>query len=281
MTNFELMQFQTNDGSGAHIGYELIEGVLPQDTMFIHGNMASNRWWYPAADVWKKKASGKKLPGAMILAEFRGCGKSSPPRNQADVDMHLFAQDFIALAKSLKRPQKINLIGHSTGGLIVALMLAKAPELFEKAVLLDPVGAKGVTFNDAMTDAFEQMKTNRGLVSIVIGSTIRGYDAQSEFFDQVIVADAFHAAQTVGDKVLRALDGLDSRNEVSKVKHAVLVLHGEHDVLLPVADSQEIADLMSNARFEIVPGQGHCTNLENPEKFVAIAEKFLFSNGSL
>ncbi|MFN7728177.1 MAG: alpha/beta fold hydrolase [Bdellovibrio sp.] len=271
-----MMQFQTNDGSGAHIGFEVIEDVLPQDTMFIHGNMASNRWWYPAADVWRKKASGQRLPGAMILAELRGCGKSSAPRDQADVDMHLFAQDFIGLAKSLKRG-KIHLVGHSTGGLIVALMLAKAPELFEKAVLLDPVGAKGVTFNDAMTDAFEQMKTNRGLVSIVIGSTIRGYDTQSEFFDQVIVADAFLAAQTVGDKVLRALDGLDSRNEVSKVKHAVLVLHGEHDLLLPIVDSQEMASLMSNARFEVVPEQGHCTNLENPEKFVLIADKFLFS----
>ena len=271
-----MMMFQTNDGSGAQIGYEVIEGVLPQDTMFIHGNMASNRWWHPSADVWKQKAAGQKLPGAMILAEFRGCGRSTPPRSQADVDMHLFARDFVALASSLGRG-KMNLVGHSTGGLIVALMLAQKPELFEKAVLLDPVGATGVQFNDAMTEAFEQMKTNRGLVGVVIGSTILG-NTETAFFNDVIVTDAFHAAQTVGDKVLRALDGLDTRGEISKIPHPVLVLHGEKDQLLPVADSQAMASLIKGGVFEIIPGQGHCTNVENPQKFVEIVSGFLFSN---
>ena len=274
-----MRMFQTNDGSGAQIGYEVIEGVLPQDTMFIHGNMASNRWWHPSADVWKQRAAGKKLPGAMILAEFRGCGRSTPPRSQADVDMHLFARDFIALAESLGRG-KMNLVGHSTGGLIAALMLAKKPALFEKAVLLDPVGATGVKFNDAMTDAFEQMKSNRGLVGVVIGSTILGHQADSSYFNDVIVTDAFHAAQTVGDKVLRALDGLDTRGEISTIPHPVLVLHGEKDNLLPVADSKAMADLIKAGRFEEIPGHGHCTNVENPEIFTRIVEDFLFKHGA-
>lgn len=266
--------YKTQDGSGAEIHYEIIEGVLPENTLFIHGNMASNGWWYPSEQVWAQQ-SKRALTGAMILVEFRGCGKSTPPRSQADVDMKLFADDFIGLTRSLNRG-KLNLVGHSTGGLIAALMLAKAPELFNKAVLLDSVGAKGVKFQESMTAAFEQMKTDKPLVAIVLGSTIYQNNPETDFFKQIVVEHGFHACQTVGDKVLRALDGLNVESEMKTVTHPVLVLHGEHDQLLPVADSQALAALMKNSTFETIPGQGHCANVENPEKFVGIVNRFLF-----
>lgn len=266
--------FQVSDGSGAQIHFEILEGLVPVDTLCIHGNMASTKWWGPAAQVWKQAPLSKN--GALILVDFRGCGQSTPPRSQKDVAMDLFAEDFIALVRSLKRGP-MNLIGHSTGGLIAALMLEKAPELFNKAVLLDPVGAGGIRFDDSLTGAFEQMKTNKELVAIVLGSTIYQNDPQSEFFKTVVVEDAFHAAKTVGDKVLRALDGLDVRSRLRTVKHPVLVLHGEHDQLLPMADSKELAALMSNSKFEVIQGQGHCANVENSEKFVKITSEFLFS----
>ncbi len=263
--------FITQDGAQIH--YEVIEGVLPQDTMFIHGNMASNRWWYPSAEIWKQK-SAEEDNGAMILVEFRGCGKSSAPRGQSEVDMSLFANDFISLAKSLGRG-KINVVGHSAGGLIAGLMMAKAPDIFAKGVLLDPVGAKGIVFQNTMTAAFENMKTNKELVALVIGSTIQDNNPHDVYFRDVVVEDAFHAANTVGDLVLRALDGFDCQAELSAKKHSVLVLHGEFDTLLPIADSRKLAQLMQG-EFAVIPGQGHCVNIENPQKFVDIANTYLF-----
>lgn len=266
--------FNVTDEPCAGINYEIIEGVLPRDTLFIHGNMASLRWWYPAETAWRKKTGGREK-GSMILAEFRGCGKSSAPKAQSEVDMKLFARDFISLIRSMGR-NKVNLVGHSTGGLIAALMLAEAPELFDRAVLLDPVGARGVTFDDSMTAAFEQMKTDKNLVALVMGSTIKDNNPESDFFRQIVVEDGFQAVQTVGDRVLRALNGLDVRRELEGVRHFALVLHGEHDKLLPMEDSKALAGLMKNAEFQIIPDQGHCANVESPEKFVEIAHDFLF-----
>lgn len=263
------------DGTGFELNYEIIPGILPENTIFLHGNLASNRWWYPAEQVWARKAKGKDYKGSMIMAEFRGCGKSSAPRGQHDIDMHLFAQDFISLIEK-ENMGPLNIVGHSTGGLIAALMLAKAPQLFRKAVLLDPVGATGVKFEDSMTAAFEQMKVNKDLVALVMGSTIYNNDANSDFFRQIVVEDAFHAVNTVGAGVLKALDGLDVRNECAKIGHPVLVLHGEHDQLLPMADSQAMASLMKNAKFEIVKGHGHCANAENPSYFTDLVDSFAF-----
>jgi len=260
----------------AEIHYEIVEGLLPEDTFFIHGNLASHRWWYPAEAIWRKKAKGEQK-GAMIRVDFLGCGKSSAPRSQEDVDMKAFARDFTDLVKSLGRGP-MHVVGHSTGGLIAALMLAEEPTLFKKAVLLDPVGARGVTFDESITSAFEKMKNDRALVALVIGSTIKDNNPEADFFRQVIVDDAAHSIQSVGDKVLRALDGFDVRPTVAEIGNPVLVLHGEHDSLLPVQDSRELASLMKHAQFSIIPGQGHCTNVENPEKFVAHVHDFLFVN---
>ena len=269
--------FEVNDGTGFQLNYEVIPNVLPESTLFLHGNLASNRWWYPAEQAWSKKAKGRGLQGSMILAEFRGCGQSSSPRGPQDIDMHLFARDFVSLVEQ-KNFAPLNIVGHSTGGLIALLMLSRAPHLFRKAVLLDPVGAKGVQFDDSMTAAFEQMKVNKELVAMVMGSTIQNNDPASDFFRQVVIEDAFHAVNTVGAGVLKALDGLDISADCLKIGHPVLVLHGENDVLLPMADSKALAELMPNAQFQVIPGQGHCANVESPGKFIDIVDSFAFSH---
>lgn len=266
--------FQVPDGTDFKMSFEVTPNCLPTTTLFIHGNLASNRWWHPSRDIVTKNASGS-LAGHMICAEFRGCGLSSAPKAANEITMDRLANDFIALCKS-QEWGKINLVGHSTGGLIAAIMMAKAPELFNKAVFLDPVGAKGVTFHESMPAAFEQMKQNKEIVALVMGSTIYNNDAKSDFFRQVVVEDGYKAVSQVGVLILKALDGLDVTALVKTITHPVLVLHGEHDTLLPVDDSKGMASIMANAKFEVFPGQGHCANVENPSAFVSKISSFLF-----
>ncbi len=258
------------------INYEVKEGLAPEDIFFIHGNVASNCWWYPAEAFWAKQAEGKNQKGALIYAEFRGCGKSTAPKDLSEVGMSLFADDFIEVVQSLRRGP-LHLVGHSAGGLIAAMMMARAPELFKRAILLDPVGARGVTFDKSMIAAFEAMKTDKKLTATIIGSTIYKNNPEDAFFNDYIVEDAFKAVRSVGHWVLESLDGLDVREQVKSIPNQTLVLHGEYDVLLPIKDSQELAALIPNARFEVIPQQGHCLNIENPEKFVSIVRNFLFA----
>ncbi len=258
------------------MNYEKIDAILPENTLFIHGNLASNRWWYPSEEVWKKNAKGKNLSGSMILGEFKGCGKSPVPKSQDEVDIHKFANEYIALVEKLNLGP-VHLVGHSTGGLIAALMMAKKPNLFKKAILLDPVGAEGIKFDDSMKAAFEAMKKDKNLVATVLASTIFNCNQETDFFKQIVVEDAFHAVQTVGIMVLRALDGLNIKNEISTVANETLVLHGEHDLLLPMEDSKKMASLMKNAQFEVIKNHGHCLNAEDPAYFVSTVDRFLFA----
>ncbi|WP_409480092.1 alpha/beta fold hydrolase [Pseudobdellovibrio sp. HCB154] len=257
------------------ISYDVFPNLVPQTTFFIHGNLASNRWWIPTVETLKTR-NAPSNHGQVICAEFRGCGQSEAPRAAADVTMDAFATDFIDLIRSLKLSGPINIVGHSTGGLIAALMLAKAPELFNKAFLLDPVGAQGVKFNSEMIQAFEAMKVDKNLTAVVIGSTIYNNNAESPFFKDIIVADAFSGVKAVGHLVLEALDGLDVRETLKPVQHPVKVVHGEFDNLLSKDESEKLAKLLPQGQFETLSGCGHCGNVENPSLFVKTFSDFLF-----
>jgi len=258
---------------GVGLNYEIHSGVLPFDTIFLHGNLASNRWWKPALQVWKSTAK-PGLEGRAILVEWRGNGDSDAPQSSADLNPEVLAQDHIRLLKHLG-VAKACLVGHSTGGLIGLIAMMRAPELFHRAFLLDPVAASGVQFDQPMYDAFTQMSQSRDFCAMILGATIHGNDAKSPFF-QELVDDAFRIAKTNWHGVPDALKSTDVSGELEKLAVPTLVAHGEFDTLLPKEKSVEMANRLQNGQFLEITGQGHSCNVENPRQFVSLVDQFLF-----
>lgn len=262
---------------GMHMHYQVIEGVFPEDVLFVHGNLASNNWWRPSAEIFQAQAEGKSYKGRMIMAEFWGCGESSAPKSIEDVQMSSLAKDYLSLLKHVQS-SRCHLVGHSTGGLIVSHMAAQdGAQTLGKILLLDPVGLNGVQFHPSMNEAFEQMKHNRELVQAVLGSTVYGEASKSDFFVEILVRDAQRAVRDVGPWILQVLHGFDSRQALQGVKNSAKVLHGEHDNLLPRLDSEQLSQFLPAASFEILKDQGHCCNIENPAKFTAVTNQFLWN----
>lgn len=271
--------FTTKDGFNLH--YQIVENILPTTTVFLHGNIASNRWWIPAQEVFFTESKGKNLTGSMICVEFLGCGKSQAPNSAEDVDMLKYAADFNDLIQhyqfTTSKPDKVNLVGHSTGGFIAAAMTSLKPELFNKAVLLDPVGAKGLVLDENIKAGFAAMAADKTVTAMGIGATIYNNKSDTDYFQKVIVEDAFSALQKISYWVVQAFHGMDASELLQKSVTPTLVLHGEHDVLLSREASEELAvKHLKNAKFEVIPGHGHCMNVENPTNFVQKVSSYLF-----
>jgi 3-oxoadipate enol-lactonase len=264
---------KVNLPSGFSMNVETHSGLAPIDTVFMHGNLASNTWWHPALEVWEKDANPKN-EGRLIFAEWRGCGKSDGPKSQADLHPLALADDYILLLRELG-VKKACVVAHSTGGLIAMYAMIKAPELFDRAVFLDPVGPEGVKFEKPMYDAFTQMSKDREFCKTIMASTIHNNDASSPLFEQ-IVDDAFNISKELWHGVPNVLSNLSIVEDLQRLTQPVLILHGELDPILPKEVSAKLATQLPNARYLELKGQGHSTNVENPALFVQTVNEFLF-----
>ena len=266
------MAFFGNCGFRMH--YEIHPGLVPSPTIFLHGNLASNNWWKPSLEVWKNNAKDKGHKGALIFAEWRGCGKSTGPEAAKDLQLEVLANDYVKLLERLEI-KEVNLVGHSTGGLIGLFAIIQNQKLFQRAVLLDSVAATGIQFGPEMYEAFTRMSEDRALCSAVMGGTINSSKMDPALME-TIIDDAFNVHPLIWHGIPNMLKGVDYRDRVKTITTPTLVLHGELDTLLPIDGSKELASLLPNGRFHEIPKQGHSCNMENPELFVNLCNEFLF-----
>ncbi len=259
---------------GYGMNVDVTSNVLPLDTIFLHGNLASNTWWEPALAEWKSQAK-PGLEGRFIAAEWRGYGKSEAPKTEEELHPAALAEDYIQLCEKLG-VKKACLVGHSTGGIIALYAMLKAPQLFDRAVLLDSVGATGVQFGPEMYAAFTQMSQDRAVTEAVMNGTIHNNDMKNPLF-QRIVDDTYSAAKINWHGVPKMLHITNISKDLDKIQQKILVLHGEHDPVIPVESSRLLAAGLPNAKLDIMPNQGHSTNVENPKLFVTKVNEFLYA----
>jgi pimeloyl-ACP methyl ester carboxylesterase len=265
-----MAHFKTPDYS---IAYTTIDQAWSHDLVFLNGNLATNRWWIPTVEHLHSMAPGPQKKGRLILIELPGCGDSAPL--EKDLNTVEIANQYLELLKSLN-VEKTSIIGHSTGGLIAAMMMSKKPEMFDRALLLDPVGPQGITFENSVLEKYEEMKTNRTMTAMIIGFTINNCDMGSAFFNDVIVTDTQKAVQNVGARMILALRDKTFEAELTNFKTPTTVLFGEKDVLLPKAHAQALASMNPNGKFVVVPGIGHCMNIENPRLMAEFIKNELY-----
>ena len=255
------------------MNHDVHDRLLPADVLFIHGNLSSNAWWRPSFEAWRAEAD-ESFRGRAIAAEWKGCGKSEAPRDESELHPARLADDYINLLRDLG-VKRAHVVGHSTGGLIALYAMAKAPELFDRAVLLDPVTDRGVAFGAEAIDAFAHMARSRDFCQTVMANTIHGVDQANPFFQQ-LVDDAFGVAPTVWTGIPAVLKTLDAAGLVDRIKQTTLVLHGELDPVLPIEGSVDLARRLKNGEFFELKGCGHSTNVEDPELFVRLVDEHLF-----
>jgi pimeloyl-ACP methyl ester carboxylesterase len=73
----------------------------------------------------------------------------------------------------------------------------------------------------------------------------------------------------------------DARDRLDSLSMPIHVIGAEHDILVPVWKSSELADLIPGSKLTIIPGSPHGATLERPVEFNAAVLDFITEAGAI
>lgn len=242
-----------------------------EPVLFVHGFPLSGRLW---EQVVEPLQDGYRL----IIPDLRGLGRSEV---SAEGSIGLFADDLAALIDALEERRPVVVVGLSMGGYIAFEFFRRQGGRVRALVLAD-TQAQAYTPEAARDrEALARRVEKEG--SIVAADwlidKLFGPKASQELRDtwwQIMSSSA-----PVGVvAALRAMIGrADSRPTLASISVPALVVVGEHDAITPLDDAQTMHRGIVGSRLEVIPGAGHMTPVEQPDRFVRVLREFLDSLG--
>lgn len=233
-----------------------------QPVVFSHG-------WPLSADAWEDQMVFLGARGYRCIAhDRRGHGRSSQPWNGNDMDT--YADDLAQLVEALDLNNAI-LVGHSTGGGEVARYIGRhGTKRVAKAVLIGSV-----------TPLMLKTAANPGGLPMEVFDGIRAgvIKDRSQFFKDLTTP--FYGANRTDAKVsqglrdsfwlqgmqaglkavvdcITAFSETDFTDDLKKFDVPTLILHGDDDQIVPIADSALLsAKILKGSKLIIYPGAPH------------------------
>ncbi|GAA5033860.1 alpha/beta fold hydrolase [Streptomyces siamensis] len=229
--------------------------------VFVHGWTANrHRWGHQVAHFSDSRR--------VIRLDLRGHGESSGAGVRTIAEL---AKDVLALLDHLK-VERFVLIGHSMGGMISQTIALSHPERVERMVLVNSIS---------------RMTYSRGRGLLMAASTL----APFKLFIAANIQRAFapgHPREEIREYVrasgdtprevvmtlygaMRAFDVLD---RVGEIHTPTLMVHGYHDIQLPVSQMLRMAKAYPDAVVRILDA-GHELPVEKPEELTAAVDGFV------
>ncbi|WP_426751771.1 alpha/beta fold hydrolase [Myxococcus sp. Y35] len=226
-----------------------------------------------AFDAQVKALSGRYR---FIVPDIRGFGQSS--LGEGPTEMSRIARDALALLDALNIDSAV-VGGVSMGGYAAMALLREDAGRVSGLVLVDTQATADDAEGKARREANAKQALDAGLEPIVEAMLPKLVAAGPDSPPGREVATLIREASPAG--VAAAQRGMalrpDSKDMLARYAGPALVVVGEHDAITPLAKAKEMADLITGARLEVIPGAGHLSNQEQPERFNAVLDSFLSS----
>jgi non-heme chloroperoxidase len=205
----------------------------------------------------------------VVAHDRRGHGRST--QTDTGTEMDTYAADVIALAAALDLKGAIH-IGHSTGGGEVAHYVARAePGRVAKAVLIGavpPIMLKTEANPGGLPiEVFDGIRAgvanNRAQFYVDLPTgPFYGFNREGAKIDQGVIDNWWRQGMMGGIKAhydcVKAFSETDFTEDLKKIDVPVLLLHGEDDQIVPIADAALIGiKLLKHGSIKTYPGFPH------------------------
>ena len=219
----------------------------------------------------------------MIVFDNRDVGQSSMV--EAEYTLADMAQDALALADGLELDD-FHLLGVSMGGAIAQEIALAAPERIRTLTLVVTFARSGA-WGDRLAETWSARRLKQSFEEHIDELMLLNFS--EEYFENpdairalraLILADPHPQPPEAFGRQLRASAKHDSVERLPSLSMPVHVIGGEHDLLVPVWKSQEIAGLIPGATLTVLPGAPHGLSLERAEEFNALVLDFIASGAA-
>ena len=218
----------------------------------------------------------------VITFDNRDVGQSKQAEGPYEVaDM---ARDALALADHLEL-DTFHLLGMSMGGAIAQEMALLAPERLKTLTLVVTFGGGG-NWAEERARLWSEI---RGLIErdthldwlLLFGMSEKFYDAPErvEYSKQLMRANPHPQSAEAFQRQVEASGRHEARDRLGNISVPTHVIGAEHDTLVPVWKSKEIAELIPGADLSVMPSAPHALNMERAEEFNAMVLDWLRTNG--
>ncbi len=233
-----------------------------QPIVFSHG-------WPLNADAWEDQMMFLAARGYRCIAhDRRGHGRSSQPWNGNDMDT--YADDLATLADTLDLRNAIH-VGHSTGGGEVARYIGRhGTKRVAKAVLIsaipplmlqtpaNPGGLPLKNFDElragVLTDCSQFF---RDLSGPFYGANRQGAKVSQGLRDTFWL-QGMQAGFNAVYECIKVFSETDLTEDLKKIDVPTLILHGDDDQIVPIADSALLsAKIVKKATLKVYKGAPH------------------------
>lgn len=232
------------------------------------------------ASSWGEPFLDRLRPHFKIIRfSNRGTGLSDKPTDA--LTMRIMADDAVGLLSALGI-EKAHVFGISMGGMIAQEIVLNYPERVQGLALgctacgpshsVAPPADTLAKFGQMMSLPVEERIRQFWNITITPEFTVSG----KRFLDEIIEMGMQTPTpmETFG-RQLAAGQGFDTYDRLPQVKAPTLIIHGDRDVLIPVANADVLHQQIAGSQLRIITGVGHCFFWEKPEESATAIVEFL------
>lgn len=244
------------------IAYEM-KGTAPP-LLFIHGALVSRAMWRPQIEYFSEQYR-------VIAPDLPAHGAT--PDIGPEYTIANLSEWVVQLLDRL-RVEQCHVCGHSLGGMVAQQLAISHPTRIKRLVLAE-------TAFGTYDSLWERLQTSIAIPflkiippRILVGLAARRYGTINHHVGEFVRQEMGRYDQNRVLRVMSAAFDFAGKQQLPRILSPTLVLVAEKNRQTH-RHGKQMADLIPNASFTIIPNSHHLLNLDNPETFNRVVLAFL------
>lgn len=212
---------------------------------------------------------------------FDNCGVGQSSSDNTGITIQEMTDDTVNIIRYLSLT-KVNILGHSMGGMIAMDLSIRYPKMVGKLMLAATsplVNSRNCQlFTDMVSYLKEGMEKELWFRNLFYWIFSPGFFEDKDLVDQSVNMAINYRYPQSDDSFANQVDAIINFNLEEKIPHIIhntLVIFGDRDLLFPESEVKPIFNKLVNKKFVRISDSAHSIHIDNPEMFVDVITDFI------